>query len=85
MRSAAASRGRKDDVSGARRNAVMNLFQVIASVLAAFFGVQSRRNRERDFSHGRAVHFIVVGVALTVALVVAIWLAVRLALHHAGG
>ena len=30
----------------------MSLLQVAQSVLAAFFGVQSERNRQRDFEHG---------------------------------
>lgn len=34
----------------------------IKSVAAAFFGVQSNKNRERDFSQGKLSHFIVVGV-----------------------
>ena len=34
------------------------LFDVVKSVLAAAFGVQSEENRERDFKHGKASHFI---------------------------
>lgn len=48
------------------------LLQVVASVLAAFFGVQSRRNRERDFTNGRALPFIIVGLVLTAAFVAAL-------------
>ena len=54
---------------------------VILSVLASFFGVQSARNRERDFQHGRPAHFLIVGVGLTVLLILGIWLAVKLALR----
>jgi hypothetical protein len=57
---------------------------IVLSVLASFFGVQSARNQERDFRHGRAVHFIIVGVGLTVLLILGIWLAVKLALRAAG-
>jgi hypothetical protein len=53
-------------------------------VLAAFFGVQSGKNRERDFKHGRAGAFIVVGLGLTAAFVIALWLVVKLVLSHAG-
>ena len=59
-------------------------WQVIASVLASFFGVQSAKNRERDFKHGKAAHFIVVGLLATAAFVGLVILAVRLALSQAG-
>jgi len=47
----------------------------IKSVAAAFFGVQSNKNRERDFSEGKLTHFIIVGiigVILFIAVLVAI-------------
>jgi hypothetical protein len=59
-------------------------WQVVASVAAAFFGVQSSKNRERDFKHGKAAHFIVVGLVATAVFVLAVVLAVRLALRQAG-
>lgn len=43
--------------------------EVVKSVLAAMFGVQSPENRERDFKHGKASHFIVAGIVLTVIFV----------------
>jgi hypothetical protein len=57
---------------------------IVFSVLSSFFGVQSSRNQERDFRHGRPIHFIIVGVGLTVLLILGIWLAVKLALRAAG-
>lgn len=56
----------------------------ILSVLAAFFGVQSGRNRERDFKHGKAVNFIILGLVMTAAFVVLVMLAVKFALRAAG-
>jgi hypothetical protein len=41
------------------------------SVGAAFFGVQSNKNREKDFSQGKLSHFIIVGV-LGVALFIGV-------------
>lgn len=32
------------------------------SVSAAFFGVQSNKNREKDFNQGKLSHFIIAGV-----------------------
>jgi hypothetical protein len=60
------------------------LGQVIASVLASFFGVQSSKNRARDFKHGKAAHFIVVGLLATAAFVGLVVALVRLALRQAG-
>ncbi|MES1939611.1 hypothetical protein T5B8_05188 [Salinisphaera sp. T5B8] len=45
------------------------LWQSWMSVLAAFFGVQSSANRERDFTRGKASHFILLGVVATVLLI----------------
>lgn len=61
-----------------------SLWQVVASVAASFFGVQSSKNRERDFTHGKAAHFIVIGLVATVAFIGLVVLLVRLALHQAG-
>ena len=57
---------------------------MVTSVLAAMFGVQSERNRRRDFSAGRPMPYIVVGLVMTVLLVLAIWLLVQLVLVSAG-
>jgi len=39
-----------------------SLWQVILSVLAALFGVQSAKNRTRDFTAGSPAVFIIVGL-----------------------
>lgn len=39
-----------------------SIVNTIKSVAAAFFGVQSNKNRERDFSQGKLSHFIIVGI-----------------------
>ncbi len=59
-------------------------WQVLGSVLAALLGVQSERNRARDFTHGRPLHYILVGLGMTVVLVLVLWGVVRLVLHAAG-
>ena len=51
---------------------------VAKSVAAAFFGVQSNKNRERDFTHGKPIHYIVMGVAATALFVLVMWGAVKL-------
>lgn len=42
-----------------------NLMQVVGSVFAAAFGVQSSKNRERDFKHGSHKVFIIAGIVGT--------------------
>lgn len=61
-----------------------NLGQMASSVLAAAFGVQSQKNRDRDFRHGRALHFIIAGMVFTVLFVLAIIVVVKLVLRQAG-
>ena len=53
----------------------MKLLTTIKSVAAAFFGVQSDKNRKRDFTEGKFSHFIiagVLGVILFIAALIAI-------------
>lgn len=63
--------------------APLSPWEIVTSTLAAALGVQSRRNRERDFSRGRALHFIIAGVVFTVLFVVGIVLVVNLILSSA--
>ena len=44
---------------------------------AAFLGVQSSRNRERDFTRGRPIHFVIGGVIGTLLFLLSIYLFVR--------
>lgn len=59
-------------------------WQVVQSVNAAFFGVQTGSNRERDFKRGKASHFIAVGLVMTVLFVLMVIGVVRLVLRGAG-
>lgn len=56
--------------------------QIIGSVLAAAFGVQSSANRERDFKQGKAQHFIVAGILFTALFVGSLIVVVNLAIGH---
>lgn len=44
-------------------------WQVISSVFAAGLGVQSSKNRERDFHQGRAGVFIAAGIIFTLLFI----------------
>ncbi len=61
-----------------------SLLQIAGSVIAAAFGVQSRRHRERDFGKGRAHVYIAGGVLFTLALVIGIYAVVQMVLKEAG-
>lgn len=58
--------------------------EMLQSVLAAALGVQSAKNRSRDFSRGKPSHFIVLGVLFTGVFVLTIYGVVRVVLHFAG-
>jgi hypothetical protein len=61
----------------------LNAVQVVASVMAAAFGVQSSKNRERDFQDGKFVTFIVAGVIFTALFVGTVYLVVTTVLENA--
>lgn len=46
-----------------------SVLSVIQSVLAAALGVQSSKNRDRDFSEGSPRHFIIAGLLFCLLLV----------------
>ncbi|WDY56060.1 DUF2970 domain-containing protein [Pseudomonas sp. PSKL.D1] len=56
-------------------------WQMLHSILAAAFGVQSGKNRARDFNHGKASHFIVLGTLFTLVFIAVLIGLVQLALH----
>lgn len=43
----------------------LTFLQMVGSILSSFFGVQSGKNRERDFAVGKARAFILVGILMT--------------------
>jgi len=62
----------------------VGFLDVFKSVNAAFFGVQSGKNRERDFTRGKPSHYIIMGIIMTVVFVLVIWGVVKIALSAAG-
>lgn len=62
----------------------LTLRQMLGSVLAAALGVQSGKNRARDFSRGKPSHFIILGVGFTVLFVLIVLGVVKLVLYLAG-
>jgi len=56
---------------------------VILSILAAAIGVQSDKNRERDFANGSPFTFIIGGFAFTILFIATVALVVGLVLSRA--
>jgi len=63
----------------------VTIWQTVGSVLAAFYGVQSSASRQRDFSSGDPLTFIVVGLVLTAMFVGVLLGIVKLVLHNVPG
>lgn len=55
----------------------LGFFQVVGSVLAGALGVQSSKNRQRDFAQNSVMPFIVGGIIFTVLFVGCILLLVK--------
>ena len=60
------------------------LLQEIGSVLASFFGVQSSRNRQRDFTSGSPLRFLLLGLTFTLIFVLVVFGVVKLVMRQAG-
>jgi hypothetical protein len=63
----------------------LNLFQVVGSVFAAGLGVQSSKNRERDFKQGKFGVFIIAGILFTLFFMGTVFTIVQLVLKGAEG
>jgi hypothetical protein len=70
---------------GKDKEAAPSLWQIIGSVLAAGFGVQSEQNRQRDFVAGSAKTYVIVGVIGTILFVLTLYGIVKLVLGAAAG
>ncbi|WP_420426464.1 DUF2970 domain-containing protein [Algiphilus sp.] len=62
----------------------LRFLELLQSVAAAMLGVQSDAARKRDFSRGKPLHFVIIGVAATLLFVLAVAGIVQLVLHLAG-
>jgi len=58
----------------------LTLWQIICSVFAAAFGVQSDKNRERDFKQAKPSTYIIAGVIFTIVFVLVVIAVVKLVL-----
>ena len=61
-----------------------SFLSVLGSVVASMFGVQSSRRHETDFTRGKPIHYIMVGLLVTVVFILTVWGVVKLVLAFAG-
>jgi len=71
-----------DDDDG--RGQPLSFLELLQSVAAAMLGVQSDKARQRDFSRGKPLHFVIIGLAATLVFVLAVVGIVQLVLRYAG-
>lgn len=57
----------------------------MGSIFAAWFGVQTKANRDRDFEHGKFHHFIIGGIVFAVLLVLFVIGMVKVVMYFAVG
>jgi hypothetical protein len=74
-----------DDAEDEKKRSSLNPFQVLGSVLAAGLGVQSSKNRERDFKQGKFRVFVIAGIAFTLVFMATIFTIVQLVLNNTAG
>jgi hypothetical protein len=58
--------------------------QVAKSTFAAFLGVQSEENRQRDFTQGNPKHYIIAGAIGTIIFIIVLWIIVKVIVSLAG-
>jgi hypothetical protein len=74
----------KDQTDPENNSGKLNPLQVVASVFAAGLGVQSSKNRERDFKQGKIGVFIAAGFVFTLLFIGTVFTIVQLVLKGAG-
>ena len=57
---------------------------LIGSLFAGAFGVQTNKNRERDFKQGKFHHFIIGGILFAIVFVLAVVGIVKIVMSTAG-
>jgi Protein of unknown function (DUF2970) len=62
----------------------VSTFTMVLSIIAGGFGVQTKANRERDFEHGKAHHFIIGGIIFAILFILAVVGIVKIVMSTAG-
>ena len=62
----------------------IGLPDLLLSILAALFGIQSNSNRQKDFSRGTPAQFIIAGIFGAAVLITLVLLLIKLVLGLSG-
>lgn len=73
----AQARGEQPPAAGDQQ---VSALTVLTSVFRAWFGVQTEKNRQRDFSTNNPTPFIVAGVIFALVMIIGVIIAVNVAL-----
>ena len=73
----------RDEKPGSR-DEKHSFLDVLKSTLSAALGVQSQKNREKDFQHGSLKVFLAAGVIFTTIFILVVMTVVKLALRDTG-
>jgi len=65
-------------MSDEKQNHSISFLSVIQSSFAAAFGVQSKKNRERDFSEGKPIVFITAGIVFALVFILSVYSVVQI-------
>ena len=67
-----------------KNNQGIPALSLIGSLFAGAFGVQTQKNRDRDFKQGKFHHFIIGGIIFAILFVLAVAGIVKLVMSSAG-
>ncbi len=73
-----------NDKNEHREEGKPGFWDIVKSTLAAALGVQSNKNRERDFKHGSIKAFAIAGIIFTVIFIAVVVTVVKLVVSSAG-
>jgi len=59
-------------------------FSFMGSIISAWFGVQTKANRDRDFEQGKFHHFVIGGIIFAALFVLVVVGLVKVVMHFAG-
>ena len=75
----------KDQTADTAPRKKMSALSFMGSIFAAWFGVQTKANRERDFEQGKFHHFVIGGLVFAVFFVLFVVGIVKVVMHFAVG
>ena len=61
-----------------------SFWQIVFSTMSAFLGVQSNKNRVRDFKNGNFLAYVISGLIFTAVFIFCVVFVVKLVLSNAG-